>query len=554
MGKVQGITKTTQEAVMRSMPKGYGDPLELAQTFAIWAAWKRGNEELPSWAYPDATLADIENGPPERKMTTAALKRMERQTVKTNSDRRTSARQSASTPAPKEMSAQPETASVLVAVGVVNDEDLVAGQGKDTNGVAKRACDACRKRRIRCKHKGDGEFSLDLSRRFGIKMIQSTPQPTDGLAELQSTFVGAEPVSQTSVFTNFVPSAAPVAMMMMPETITPAKPVDEEIISPGSVIIDMPSTSKQQRPRTKACDDCRKSKRRCIHDENGQIDPVRAQEAPVPRGSFSGAKRKMEGILDRMDNKNIKRESDVSEVQGMSMEIGTVDADSQVLEPSQDPTLHELQISVAVDDNVWNQPIDTTSDTTTQLLPIVATSITTSTKSRTPSFNDQTQTNTTSTESGKSGTVSTSPSASPLTDLNPTSPILQPLPDQNTTSNILVKEEFVPLRTPRQRKQVERFSASTYETTSHKPIPTIHHSPQTPKDAGMFAKPAQRKSSGPSRSASREPSVSGVGVSPNGRGGRKSSAESVEEDESLRLARELSGQEFGLRRRSGMSM
>jgi len=48
--------------------------------------------------------------------------------------------------------------------------------------------------------------------------------------------------------------------------------------------------------------------------------------------------------------------------------------------------------------------------------------------------------------------------------------------------------------------------------------------------------------------------MGGVGLSPHGSGGRKASAESVEEDESLRLARELSGQEFGLRRRSGMSM
>ena len=48
----------------------------------------------------------------------------------------------------------------------------------------------------------------------------------------------------------------------------------------------------------------------------------------------------------------------------------------------------------------------------------------------------------------------------------------------------------------------------------------------------------------------------GVVMSPTGgSGGRKSRAESVvEEDESMKLARELSGQEFGLRRRSGMSL
>ncbi|KAI2731743.1 hypothetical protein DTO013F2_10625 [Penicillium roqueforti] len=39
--------------------------------------------------------------------------------------------------------------------------------------------------------------------------------------------------------------------------------------------------------RSKACDDCRKSKRRCIHDEYGRIDPIKAQERSKPRANAS---------------------------------------------------------------------------------------------------------------------------------------------------------------------------------------------------------------------------------------------------------------------------
>lgn len=546
MGKVQGVTKTTQEAVMRSMPKGYGDPLELAQTFAMWAAWKRGNEDLPSWAYPNAILADIENGAPDKKMTAAALKRMERQTAK-SVDRRTSTRQSANTPVNKEASARLETPDIA-SVTPADDEELAATQNKDANGPVKRACDACRKRRIRCKHKGDGESSPDLSRRFGVKLVQVTPQPVDSLPEYQQTF--NEPCPAASIYEPFIPIAAPIAMMTMPETITPAKQVEEETISPVSAISTETSSTSKQRPRTKACDECRKSKRRCVHDENGQIDPVRAQEAPVRRRSFSSSKRKMELDLLPESHKKVKRESDASEVHESEGATSVHLTSSSGTGIHHDPALPEQRASAIFNDDTTVQSVNTTSDSI-QLLPPTATD---TNKSRTPSLHDQAHTHTTSTESGKSGNVSTSPPSSPLTDVNPSSPILIPLADKSATTTIPIKEEFTALRTPRQRKQVDRFSSATYDATSPKGTTTLPRSsttPKTPKDVGMFVKPAQRKSSGASRSASREPSIGGVGVSPGGSGGRTTRAESVEEDESLRLARELSGQEFGLRRRSG---
>jgi len=46
-----------------------------------------------------------------------------------------------------------------------------------------------------------------------------------------------------------------------------------------------------KRGRTKACYECRKSKRRCVHDEQGNVDPVKASETPVSRGSGPSKKR-----------------------------------------------------------------------------------------------------------------------------------------------------------------------------------------------------------------------------------------------------------------------
>lgn len=50
------MPQRTRNAVTRSIPKGFGDPVVLERQFAMWIAWKRGNESIPSWAISDAPL------------------------------------------------------------------------------------------------------------------------------------------------------------------------------------------------------------------------------------------------------------------------------------------------------------------------------------------------------------------------------------------------------------------------------------------------------------------------------------------------------------------
>ena len=59
-----------------SLPRGHGEPLDVIKQFATWCAWKRGNEVLPHWAYPDSRLED--SLPPE-KLSAVTMKKLDRE-------------------------------------------------------------------------------------------------------------------------------------------------------------------------------------------------------------------------------------------------------------------------------------------------------------------------------------------------------------------------------------------------------------------------------------------------------------------------------------------
>ncbi|OAL38541.1 hypothetical protein AYO20_02191 [Fonsecaea nubica] len=55
----------------------------------------------------------------------------------------------------------------------------------------------------------------------------------------------------------------------------------------GSEVTQPDPQSSSKKSRSKACEDCRKSKRRCVHDQYGRIDPAKVAEPSKPRGSAS---------------------------------------------------------------------------------------------------------------------------------------------------------------------------------------------------------------------------------------------------------------------------
>ncbi|TKA83684.1 hypothetical protein B0A55_00311 [Friedmanniomyces simplex] len=332
LGRVEGISEDQKKRVNASIPKGYGEPLEMAKTFALWVAWKRGSEDPPAWAHPDFALDLIKEEGPAKKLSARAMKELERKAAidawRIAPDRQServmskhAAVATSATPAangaPTHSPAPPstttshssedhqsahlphqETPSYASPAALVMAS--LSGQHFSTPktsvlGPKRVACDTCRKRRIRCKHKDT--------------VLQATPEAMPGLP----------------VVTSFQSQLAPELHDNI--TVTPRYGSDgqHDVQTNGYHLEDTPGVNgngngntqtndygpqpgtnayisanipmtmngvpifgePQKRGRSKACFECRRSKRRCVHDENGNVDPIKAAESPVPRGSVT---------------------------------------------------------------------------------------------------------------------------------------------------------------------------------------------------------------------------------------------------------------------------
>ncbi|KAL1623255.1 JmjC domain-containing histone demethylation protein 1 [Neofusicoccum ribis] len=270
-GRVEGVTIEVRNAVTKSIPKGSGDPLEVIKTFAMWVAWKRGNEDIPQWAHPDAVLPEVGESGGEKKLSAAALKRMERKAFIDNFrlPERVSARQQKKAQETDSDGGAPSTTSPSQPVKHTSTPKT------SVLGPKRIACDACRKRRIRCKHK-DEVSSPNLN--TPSKMGERRPSTQMVAVVLPSSSSGA-PVNGVPKVDAQLATVLAAGLEGQPQNETP----------------------DGKRGRSKACLDCRKSKRRCIHDEHGNIDPIKAQEVPVPRGTQSSKKRRVSGAGEEGD-------------------------------------------------------------------------------------------------------------------------------------------------------------------------------------------------------------------------------------------------------------
>ncbi|RMD40009.1 hypothetical protein DV735_g5122, partial [Chaetothyriales sp. CBS 134920] len=180
---VDNINKKQIEAVKASVPKAYGDPLAMIKTFAIWCAWKTGCVTAPAWVYSDS--------PPLSEADKLAKKKPETYRVP---GERTSARRAAQL-------AQRDTTGPAVVTPYkpgfnapgVNSDPSKKGRPPSTKPVGARvSCEACRRRRVKCKHK-DTEPSANATVNVGtsdrthahppITKSQSlTPPPSDDYA------------------------------------------------------------------------------------------------------------------------------------------------------------------------------------------------------------------------------------------------------------------------------------------------------------------------------------------------------------------------------------
>ncbi|KAF2857972.1 hypothetical protein K470DRAFT_278922 [Piedraia hortae CBS 480.64] len=258
-GQLEGTTADQARRVNASVPKGRGEPVEIAKTFAMWVAWKRGNEDPPAWAHPEA----LEGEP--RKLSTRDMRELERKEPFTLWAKHSDALHVnglANTPPPAPMPPSPtsrsRSSSIAQQPASVAPQNVYvvnpAGQHVSTPktsflGPRRVACDSCRKRRIKCKHKdliiqGLGHSNGEL---YGSPPTEPNHAPRNGGHAVPGTNA-------------YVSANIPMVMNGVPFS--------------GDV---------PRRGRSKACLECRKSKRRCVHDENGNVDPFKAVEIPIQR-------------------------------------------------------------------------------------------------------------------------------------------------------------------------------------------------------------------------------------------------------------------------------
>jgi F-box/leucine-rich repeat protein 10/11 len=338
MGRVEGITADRIKRVNASIPKGHGEPLELARTFALWVAWKRGNEDPPAWAHPDGVLPNSKEEGPPKKLSARALKELERKeaiaawrvapdrqsarvrkvnstatptpaTVPTSAGSgalATSDHQSASSPSqshhhqssapppppppssasrqtpapPSSMATMPSPAPVTAMPmnAMMNGHPGAYLSTPKTSvlGPKRVACDTCRKRRIRCKHKDmvmqtspNGSTSMhymspEAQHQFGGAQHQISPELHDNITV----------TPQRPSYNAVVSDAQNDAMMMMSNV------DDESAMSNDDPRQAMPGTNAyvnanipmamngvpmfggefSKKGRSKACFECRRSK------------------------------------------------------------------------------------------------------------------------------------------------------------------------------------------------------------------------------------------------------------------------------------------------------
>lgn len=297
-----GISAETRNAVKKSIPRGHGEPLDLVKTFAVWCAWKRGNEPIPHWAYPDAVPESVA---PD-KLSATASRKMDREAA-LQAPRRQSARTQS-----QQQNQTIVSLSIDPSIGNLSDGSDCSGPNDTKRGSSdvnaathtgperntkqhgsassvtsgshrKTACESCRRRRRACKHKDEVEASnfathnvTNTSFERGLSIIESNnglqiklneigslfKQPPEVIVEQSPAEIMA-PKAHTPQQDPATPTAGESSSKLepTPKTDSSSKTALQAIHKDHvKGLVAGSGNSMHTRPRTKACNDCRKSK------------------------------------------------------------------------------------------------------------------------------------------------------------------------------------------------------------------------------------------------------------------------------------------------------
>ncbi|KAK2821092.1 hypothetical protein FQN49_007721 [Arthroderma sp. PD_2] len=298
--KVDGVTKETKNAVSRSIPKGQGDPVDIAQKFGVWVAWKRGNEPAPQWTRPGAIVMDVKVDMSDKRRSTRPRKQSERAMSGSQKPRpspSTSQRPpdqishaTDGTPL-RSVSASSSSGTPILEARRTSLVDTKAQEGSPrltpkagSLGPKRVACDPCRKRRIKCRHKGDTGVETVSDQSEILRESSSHPGfDVTGAGYTASTvpepeILAGKAIEDSHSYQKEISLLDGITTVPRPSDVNGHTPKRPQETSPSS-------SSSGKKGRIKACEECRKSKRRCIHDEAGRIDPIKIQEQPKTKRS-----------------------------------------------------------------------------------------------------------------------------------------------------------------------------------------------------------------------------------------------------------------------------
>jgi F-box/leucine-rich repeat protein 10/11 len=276
---VDGVSTETRNAIKRSIPKGQGDPVETIRKFGVWIAWKRGNEQAVQWTRPGAISLDVKVDMSDKKTSSRPSRRSERNTAESqraNVERQAARRSSdqLSEPATGLGSTSSSGPSNNSTPAPRNNKSSITYQDEDTLksrtgpknaglGPKRVACDACRKRRIRCRHKDELNGDSFSGR------PPSTKQKANNL-EIQGR---SRPVTVASSF-SIIDTNHTIDQRARNNVVGErAAAVGAGDYAGNSMLLNTPqvgsskvkgvglnSPNSAKKARSKACDECRKSK------------------------------------------------------------------------------------------------------------------------------------------------------------------------------------------------------------------------------------------------------------------------------------------------------
>ena len=272
---LDGVSADTRKAVTKSIPRNHnhGEPFEVVKKFAAWCAWKRGNEPVPHWAYPDALP---ENLAPD-KLSAAATKKLDREAALAAPRRHSARTQSQVANAQKLQLSDITTAHLNHEERtpfVQNEQDTHPSRmpkrfwvspDPGASSSRKTACESCRKRRRACKHK---EHLDQSSADPNINGFSANPDPAY-LNDAVGQATGTHDIKSDAT-SSMVQVVAPHQQMQSAEHSEPSthpddfsarlKNLSHDVIAAFPKPEHQATKPKQPRPRTKACDECRKNK------------------------------------------------------------------------------------------------------------------------------------------------------------------------------------------------------------------------------------------------------------------------------------------------------